>query len=95
MTTILRIEHSVPEFDGWKKIFDSDPLDREKSGVRRYRILRPVDDPKYVMIDLEFDSADKAEAFRAALRDLWRQEEGRIMEHPQVRIIEAVENKEY
>jgi hypothetical protein len=32
-TTILHIEYSVPDFDGWKKTFDSDPLGREKSGV--------------------------------------------------------------
>jgi hypothetical protein len=41
---MLRIEHPVPNFDGWKKAFDSDPVDREKSGVRRYQILRPPDD---------------------------------------------------
>jgi hypothetical protein len=95
MTTILHIEHSVPDFDGWKKTFDSDPLAREKSGVRRYRVLRPVDDPKYVMIDLEFDSTIKAEAFRTALRDLWRPLEGQIMERPRVLIVEAVETKVY
>jgi len=32
---ILRIEHPVPNFDAWKKAFDSDPLGREQSGVRR------------------------------------------------------------
>jgi hypothetical protein len=36
--------------------------------VRRYRILRASDDPNYVMIDLEFDSA--SEAVHAAPRDL-------------------------
>jgi hypothetical protein len=85
----------VPDFDGWKKTFDSDPLGREKSGVRRYQVLRPVDDPKYVMIDLEFDSASKAKAFRTALRNLWRPLEGQIMENPRVQIVEAVETKEY
>ena len=39
--------------------------------MRRYRVLRAIDDPNYVMIDLEFDSSSEAEAFRAALRDLW------------------------
>lgn len=24
---ILRIEHSVPDFSGWKHAFDSDPVD--------------------------------------------------------------------
>lgn len=97
MTTILRIEHSVQDFDGWKKkAFDSDPLGREKSGVRRYQVLRPVDNPKYVMIDLEFDNSSKAEAFRTALRDLWSHGQvQKIIENPRVQIVEAVETKEY
>ncbi len=44
---ILRIEHPVPDYDAWKEAFDSDPIGREPSGVRRYRILRPNDDPNY------------------------------------------------
>jgi hypothetical protein len=27
--SILRIEHPVPDFDGWKKAFDSDPVGLE------------------------------------------------------------------
>lgn len=49
---ILQIEHPVPSFEEWKRAFDSDPVDRQRSGVRRYRILRPVDDPNFVVIDL-------------------------------------------
>ena len=92
---ILRIEHPIPDFDGWKKAFDSDPVSREKSGVRRYQILRPVDDAKYVMIDLEFDTVSQAEALLAALRVTWGRVEGTIMMNPQARIVEAVETKEY
>jgi hypothetical protein len=33
---ILRTEHPVPDYDGWKKAFDSDPVGREKLGVRRH-----------------------------------------------------------
>ena len=90
---ILRIEHPVPNFDDWKEAFDSDPMGREQSGVRRYRILRPTDDPNYVMIDLEFDSAREAEAAEAALRELWGRVE--VMHSPQARIVEEVEHKEY
>ena len=92
---MLRIEHPVLNFDGWKKAFDSDPVGREKSGVRRYQILRSVDDPNYVMIDLEFDTASQAEALLAAMRVVWGRVEGTIMMNPQARIVEAVETKEY
>jgi len=91
---ILRIEHPVPNFDGWKEAFDSDPIGREKSGVRRYQISRSVEDPNYVMIDLEFDSINEAEGLLAAMREVWRRVQGTIMENPRVRIVEAVESQE-
>ena len=90
---VLRIEYPVPDYDAWKAAFDTDVLGREKSGVRRYRILRATDDPHYIMIDLEFDVANEAEGYHAALRDL----SSRIMMRPdpQARIVEVVESKEY
>ncbi len=96
MTIIVHVEYSTPDFEDWKKLFDSDPLNRKKSGVRRYRILRPVDDPKkYVIVDLEFDDATKAESFRRALSNLWLQVQGKILENTKLRILELVETKEY
>lgn len=88
---MLRIEHPVPDYAGWKKAFESDPVGRKKSGVRRYQILRPVDNPNYVMIDLEFDTAKEAEALLAAMRVTWGRVEGTIMSDPKAIIVEAVE----
>ena len=92
---IVQIEHPVPNFDAWKQAFDSDPVGRERSGVRRYQVLRPMDNPDYAMVDLEFDNASKAEAFLAAMREVWRRVEGTIIESPRVQIVEVVESKEY
>jgi hypothetical protein len=39
--------------------------------VRRYQIQRAMNDPDYVMIDLEFDSHHEAQAVLAALRVVW------------------------
>jgi hypothetical protein len=89
---ILRVEHSVSDFDAWKEVFDSDPIGRKQRGVRRYRILRQVDDPGYVLIDLEFGSSDEAETFAAALRDVWARVD--VMRDPQARIVEVVEAKD-
>lgn len=92
---MLRIEHPIFNFEDWKKAFDSDPVGREKSGVRRYQILRPADDEKYVMIDLEFDTMGQAEALLAAMRVIWGRVEGTIMMNAQARIVEVVESKAY
>ena len=93
--TILHIEHPVPDYNRWKKAFDNDPVGREKMGVRRYQILRPINDPNYVMIDLEFDTPSQAEALLAAMRVVWSRVEGTIMTNPQAQIVEVVETKEY
>ena len=95
--TILHIEHPVRNFEMWKKAFDSDPIGRERSGVRHYQVLRPVDDPNYVMIDLSFDNSEAAEAALAALREMWRSPAASsvLMGSPQTRIVEVVESKQY
>ncbi|MGE5803432.1 MAG: hypothetical protein ACM358_14390 [Gemmatimonadota bacterium] len=76
------------------KAFDSDPLGRKRSGVRRYRVLRPVDDARFVMIDLEFDTLAEAEAADRALRRLWGQVQGKVMEKGRARIVEVAESVE-
>ena len=58
-------------------------------------MLRPIDDPNYVMIDLEFDTRAQAEALLAAMRVVWGRVQGKVMTRPQARIVEAVEAKEY
>ena len=93
--SILRIEHPVLDYAAWKAAFDSDPIGRAASGVRRYRIQRAVDDPDYVVIDLEFDSQHEAQAVLAALRTVWDRVTGTVMTNPQARIVEPVETGEY
>ena len=88
----LHIEHPVPNYENWKNAFNSDPVGRQKMGVRTYQILRAKDDPNYVIIDLQFDTAEQAEALLAAMRNVWTQVDGKIMMNPQVRISEIIEN---
>jgi hypothetical protein len=90
---VLRIEHPVPDYERWKDAFDRDPVDRRGSGVRRYSIMRAVDDPNYVVVDTEFDTTAEAEAMLAALRELWSRVD--VMHDPQTRIVELTEVTEY
>lgn len=89
---VLRIQHAVARYDDWKRMFDSDPVDRRGGGVRRYRIQRAVDDPSFVMIDLEFDTADEAERFHDKLRDVWEGPGRAVMTGPEARVVETVES---
>jgi hypothetical protein len=95
--TVLQIEHAISDFEVWKDAFDSDPLRREQSGVRSYRVYRPLDDARYVKIDLEFDTPGEAEAFHAKLQGLWGS--GRaapaLVGNPQARLVEVVQAEEF
>jgi hypothetical protein len=90
----LRIEHTVADFDGWKQAFDSDPADRRGSGVRGYRVLRSIEDPNFVMIDLEFDSVEEAEGLLSKMRQIWSGPGKAVMRDPQARIAQSVETQE-
>jgi hypothetical protein len=92
---VLEIEHAVADFDSWKRAFENDPVGRKQGGVLRYQVLRTIDNPNYVKVDLEFDSQAKAQAFGAALRELWRRVEGSVIEVPRARLFEVVERNEY
>jgi hypothetical protein len=81
----------------WKAAFDGDPIGRRGRGVRRHRIHRPLDDPNYVVVDLDFRRLAEAEACGAALRELWasRRAAPALLGAPRLRIVETVEDHEY
>ncbi|HTE32519.1 MAG TPA: hypothetical protein VK666_19195 [Chryseolinea sp.] len=90
----LRIEHKISNYEGWKKAFDSDPINRKKAGVKQYRIYRPTDDPDFVIIELDFENLEGAEGTRKALQTMWTQVEGSLIFGPQIRVMEIVASKE-
>lgn len=59
----LRIQHLITDFDTWVEAFNQFDEVRRDAGVRAQRILRPVGDPRYVVVDLDFDTVDAAAAF--------------------------------
>lgn len=94
---ILQLEHRIKDFAMWKAAFDRDPIDRRGLGVRRHRVFRPVDDANYVIVELEFETTEQAEACRAALGELWRSGSAApaLAGDAQTRIVDAVEDVAY
>jgi hypothetical protein len=87
----LHIEHPVTDFGTWKAAFDRFAELREKSGVRGHRIQQPVDDARYVVIDLDFQTPGEAEKFLDFLRTkVWASPENApaLAGTPQARILE-------
>ncbi|MEZ4895459.1 MAG: hypothetical protein R2806_01395 [Saprospiraceae bacterium] len=91
---ILRIEHNIANYSGWKKAFDNDPINRKQAGVKRYRIIRPVEDDAFVIIDLEFDHLEQAQAAKAALENIFPKIEGSIIFGVQLKVLHVIEEVE-
>jgi len=92
---VLNYWHTVPDFEAWKKVFDSDPLGREASGVRRLSIERPLDDEHTVVGELEFDSLGEAEAFAGRLQEVWKSVGESVVSGPGFRITKVLVNQEF
>ena len=90
----LQIEHEIPSYEGWKKAFDSDPINRKQSGVKRYRIYQPLNDIKSVIVELDFDDINNLHTTLQALQNLWNKVQGAVVSNPKTRIIEMVESKD-
>lgn len=93
----LQMEHAIRDFDTWKAAFERDPAGRQQSGARGYQILRPIDDPNYLIINIDFDSRGEAEAFLAKMNEVWKSTSAApaLKGRPQTRIVEIAESKEY
>jgi hypothetical protein len=91
---LLHIEHTTPNFEAWKTSFDSYAALRQQSGVRRYRIVRPIDNPNFAMIDLEFDNVGNAQSLLAGVQQLWQRVGGTFVQDPEWKICEVAETQE-
>lgn len=94
---ILQIEHPVRDYGTWKAVFDGAQERREVGRVRRYQVYRPVDDPNYIAVDLEFDSRVEAEAFKLGIEKLWQSPQAAPLLGgiPRARIVDIVESRPY
>lgn len=90
----LQIEHRIKDFALWKEAFDRDPVNRAASGVTADRISRPVDDPHYVVVELDFQQRSQAEALLAKLKErVWTSAEAApaLEGTPTTRILESAQ----
>ena len=89
----LHIQHPVTDLDTWTSAFNRCAGARHRAGVRAQRIQRPVDNPKFVVIDLDFDSTGEAQSFQRFLRtQVWANPEDSpgLAGTPETMILEPV-----
>lgn len=67
MTATLHIEHGITDYPTWKAAFDRFADARSQAGVTAHRIRLLENDPRQIVIDLDFDTSHLAHAFSAFL----------------------------
>lgn len=90
----LHIEHAIVDFGLWKAAFDRFEEVRKQSGVLGARVQRPVDDERYVVIDLDFATTEEAQRFLDFLTTkVWSSAEQApaLIGTPETRILEPAE----
>jgi len=60
----LHIEHAITDLSTWLGAFGRFEQARQRAGVLPQRVFQPVDDEKYIYIQLDFDSSEQAAAFQ-------------------------------
>ena len=92
----LHIEHAITNYGVWKSAFDRFEEMRRQSGVTHYRVHRPADDPAYIVVDLDFGTAEEAGVFLEFLRNkVWSspQSAPALAGTPQTRILDLCEER--
>jgi hypothetical protein len=91
--TTLHIENTVRDYTAWKANFDKFDRARRDRGVTSYRVARSAEDPRRVMIDLEFDGTTRAEEFREFLAGVMRtpQAHAEVVDHRPPVVLELME----
>jgi hypothetical protein len=65
----LHIEHTITDLENWLSAFNRFADSRRQAGVRAERVQQPVDNPGYIVVDLDFGTVDEAAAFLRFLKD--------------------------
>jgi hypothetical protein len=70
--TTLHIEHPITSYEQSRAAFDRAAGLRTDGGVVAQRVCQPIDDDRYVVVQLDFDDAQRAASFLDVLRNrIW------------------------
>lgn len=92
---IIMVQHTVSDYDAWKRVFDEHEAVRRQHGATGHQLYRGADDPNAVTVINYFPSREQAEAFATdpSLKDAM--ERGGVVSEPRVTWVEESESVDY
>lgn len=91
MATLL-IEHPITDYDTWHAAYSRMAGRRAAGGVQRERIMQPVADSHYVLVELEFAAVEEAQRFQHFLEtQVWSDpaHSPAVQGRPQARVVDT------
>ena len=92
---IIIVEHTVRDFDAWKRVFDEHEAVRREHGATGHQLYRGADDPNEVTIVNHFPTRAQAEAFATDPSLKVAMERGGVVSEPRVTWAEESEDRDY
>lgn len=89
----LHIEHPIVDLPTWLTAFNRFADARREAGVVGQRVQQPLDDDKYIVVDLDFETVDAATKFKEFLETVvWTSRElsPGLAGTPRARVLEQV-----
>lgn len=89
----LLVKHTVEDHDEWKPIFDRHASVRIEHGSQGYQLFNVSGDPNEIVILLDWDSVENAQAFieESDLREVM--EEAGVVGEPEFYFLDDIEAK--
>jgi len=65
----LHIEHQISDYATWRAAFDAHADARHRAGVVAARVSQPIDDDRFIVVALDFESSESASSFLRFLEE--------------------------
>ncbi|MEO6317330.1 MAG: hypothetical protein ABIP36_00965 [Acidimicrobiales bacterium] len=92
--TRLHIEHAITDLSTWLDAFNSFGQARRDAGMTAQQVHQPIDDDKYIVVDLDFASVEAANKFKEFLEQvIWQTPDMSpgLAGAPRARVLEEVD----
>ena len=92
---ILIVQHTVRDYDTWKRVFDEHEATRRQHGATGHLLYRGADNPNEITIVNQFPTREQAEAFAADPSLKTAMERGGVISEPRITWAQETEASDY
>lgn len=84
------VRHKVSDYTRWKEAFDSHLTTRKRAGETGFRVFHSVEDPREVVLLLDWESTEEARKFMSSDELRSAMEKAGVVGAPEVQYLEDV-----